>query len=69
LSLRWLLVLVLLVSLATPQPAHAYLDPGSGSLILQLILGGLAGLAMILKLYWHKLRNLLGLSKKKSETE
>lgn len=63
----WLLLLALIVCLATPQPAQAYLDPASGSLILQLVLGGIAGLAMLLKLYWHKLRKILGLSKEKPE--
>ena len=64
-----LFLLVLVVWVLIPRPAHAYLDPASGSLILQLVLGGIAGLAMLLKLYWHKLRNLLGLSKEKSEAE
>lgn len=34
--------------------AYAYLDPGTGSMILQLLLGGVAGLAIIAKLFWHK---------------
>lgn len=36
----------------------AYLDPGTGSMILQLLLGGIAGAAVILKLYWHRFLNL-----------
>ena len=32
-----------------------YLDPGSGSMILQMILGGLAAAAVFLKLFWHRL--------------
>ena len=35
--------------------AHAYLDAGTGSMILQLLLGGFAGLALVGKLYWHRL--------------
>jgi hypothetical protein len=35
--------------------AHAYVDPGSGSMLLQLLLGGVAGLVVIAKLYWHRL--------------
>lgn len=31
----------------------AYLDAGSGSLILQAVLGGAAALAVGLKLWWH----------------
>jgi len=33
----------------------AYLDPGTGSLILQVILGGLAAAAIFLKMFWHRL--------------
>jgi hypothetical protein len=36
-------------------PAHAYLDPGTGSMILQVLLGGLAGLALAGRYYWHKI--------------
>jgi hypothetical protein len=29
----------------------SYLDPGAGSMLLQLIVGGLAGLGVVLKFY------------------
>lgn len=44
--------------------AAAYLDPGTGSMLLQVILGGVAAVAVAIKLYWHKLRAALGLAKK-----
>ncbi len=44
------------------QVAFAYLDPGTGSLFLQLLLGGVAGLAVIGKLYWGRLLLFLGVS-------
>jgi hypothetical protein len=31
-----------------------YIDPGSGSMILQMVLGGLAAAAVFLKLFWHR---------------
>ena len=31
-------------------PVEAYLDPGSGSMLLQALLGGFAGIAVITKL-------------------
>jgi len=34
---------------------NEYLDPGSGSFILQLILASLLGFLFILKTYWQKL--------------
>ncbi len=40
------------------HPAQAYLDPGVGSILIQLLLGGAAGIAMVAKLYWHKLSSL-----------
>lgn len=33
----------------------AYLDPGSGSLIAQAVVGGIAGAAIAVKLYWRRL--------------
>ncbi|WP_034657707.1 hypothetical protein [Chelativorans sp. J32] len=44
---------LLFVGIST-SGAHAYLDAGTGSMILQVLLGGLAGLAIAGKLYWHK---------------
>jgi hypothetical protein len=49
--------------------AHAYLDPGTGSMILQVLLGGVAGLALAGKLYWHKLLSLFGIRREASEPE
>jgi len=45
----------------------AYLDPASGSLMLQLILGGVAGLALVLKLFWHRILRFFGIGKPKDE--
>ena len=39
------------------NPAYAYLDPGTGSIILQLLLGGVAGALLVSKLYWHRLKS------------
>lgn len=41
----------------------AYVDPASGSLLLQLILGGVAGLALALKLFWHRIQRFFGVKK------
>jgi hypothetical protein len=35
-------------------PAYAYLDPGTGSMMLQLMLGGVAGLMVVGKLYLRR---------------
>jgi len=36
--------------------AEAYIDPGSGSILLQLILGGVAGIGVVIKLYWGRIK-------------
>lgn len=55
------LVLFGLVFAAVSDPgrmAHAYLDPGTGSIILQMLLGGVAGVMVVAKLYWHQFTSL-----------
>ena len=37
----------------------AYLDPGTGSVIVQLLVGGLAAAGVALKLYWGRLLRML----------
>ncbi len=54
---------------AFPPPAQAYLDPGSGSMLLQILLGGTAGLAVLLKLYWHRLLLVFGVPAKENAEE
>ena len=43
----------ILLGLATP--AFAYIDPGAGSLILQLLIGGVAGSLLAIRLFWRRL--------------
>jgi hypothetical protein len=46
----------------------AYLDPGSGSMILQIIAGGVAAVAVTAKLYWNRLLRFLRIKKDEPET-
>jgi hypothetical protein len=58
-SNRWSLVSCLLVSLLTvAAPAHAYLDPSTGGMILSAIIGMFATAALAVKTYWYKLKSL-----------
>jgi hypothetical protein len=45
----------------------AYLDPGSGSMILQVIAGGVAAIAVTAKLYWNRLLKFLRIKKDEPE--
>jgi hypothetical protein len=61
-TLLFNLVIAGLLVIASTSRAHAYLDAGSGSMLVQLLFGGVAGLLVLLKLYWHRLRVFLGLA-------
>jgi hypothetical protein len=37
-------------------PAQAYLDPGSGSMLLQVIIGAVAAGLLSIKMFWHSLK-------------
>ena len=39
-------------------PAFAYIDPGSGSAIMSLIIGFFVALGLTVKTYWYKLKAL-----------
>lgn len=46
----------------------AYLDPGSGSMLVQLLVGGFAALGVAAKLYWRRLLRLLRIRKDDPDT-
>ena len=46
--------LVVILGLSFAQPAHAYLDPASGGLLLQAAVAGLLAGMFTLKMYWVK---------------
>jgi len=54
-------LLMLAVLAVTTQPAHAYLDANTGSMIVQIMLGGVAGLFVFMRLLLYQLLSALGL--------
>ena len=38
----------------------AYIDPSAGGMLMQLLLGGTAGLLVIGRLFWSRIRGLFG---------
>jgi len=59
------LLLVLYFVWVSETQVDAYLDPGSGSMLVQLLLGGVAGAAVIMKLGWERFRDMFRSSKTK----
>jgi hypothetical protein len=46
-----------------------YLDPGSGSFLIQLLIAGLAGAGIAIGASWSKIKRFLNKNKAKTETE
>jgi hypothetical protein len=59
-----------LAAIAAGQPLEirvAYLDPGTGSLILQAVVAVLAGAIVVITSYWQKIRTLFRRDSRDSE--
>lgn len=48
---------------------QAYLDPGSGSFLIQMLIAGLIGIGFTVKMYWKKIKGLFTHSSEKPEAE
>ncbi len=46
-----------LCHLLAPSPAQAYLDPGTGSYLFQILIAGLVGGLFALKLFWKQIKD------------
>ncbi len=55
---KYFCAVLLAVWLMLEVPVEAYLDPGSGSMLLQILLGGFAAVGVIAKLYWNRVTSL-----------
>ena len=51
------------------MPSPAYIDPGSGSLLLQILLGGVAAIGVTAKLTWRRVLRTLRIRKDEDEDE
>ncbi len=40
--------------------AYAYLDPGTGSFIIQIIIAGFVSTMFAIKIYWRKIKDFFG---------
>ena len=51
--------ILILYIILLPSNAYAYLDPGTGSIILQAILGFIAAAIASISVYWTKFKMLI----------
>ncbi len=54
-SYRIALLSIFSISIVFSQTAYGYLDPGTGSMIIQAVVAGILGGVFAIKFYWHKL--------------
>jgi hypothetical protein len=55
----WQIAIIALIAIGYTAPSYAYIDPGTGSIILQSVLAGIAVAAGFARLYWHKFKRFL----------
>lgn len=55
-SFKNVVIVTLILLFWSIRKAHAYIDPGTGSYIIQLMIAGLLGVAFTLKVYWKKVK-------------
>lgn len=63
-------LVLLIAALLFPATAHAYVDPGTGSMVLQGVIAAVLGVGLTLKLTWRRIRRrLTGKSSRDNETD
>ncbi len=45
------------VSIAFASPAHAYIDMGTGSYVIQMVLAGLLSVGVALRVFWGRIKS------------
>ena len=59
--------IVFIIILLRPDISYAYLDPGTGTLFMQVLVAALAAGGAAIAVYWNKLKSLF--SKKKNDKD
>ena len=50
------IIFVIFISFILTSDAKAYLDPGSGGMLLQLVLAGIGGLLAVIRFQWSRIK-------------
>jgi hypothetical protein len=58
-----------LFSVVHPTGVLPYLDPGSGSIIIQMLIAALLGVGLIVRTQWGRIKKLFGRGKPKNEED
>ena len=61
------ILFILYFSFILTLDAQAYIDPGSGSIIIQAIIGAIATAGTTATIYWRKIKDFFKKDKKKND--
>ena len=50
---------IALLIAALPGTAEAYIDPGAGNILMQAVLGGVAGIAVLVRIFARRIKDRL----------
>ena len=53
------ITLILLIYLILMRPSYAYMDPGSLTILLQVIISGIVGALVYIKIFSNKIKNFI----------
>lgn len=56
LKITTILTLFFLYIILSTDTSHAYIDPGSGSMLLQVLIASILGILTVIKIYWARLK-------------
>ena len=56
LKITTILTLSFLYIILSTDSSHAYIDPGSGSMLLQVLIASILGMLTVIKIYWARLK-------------
>ena len=60
-------ILILGILIGNASPAFAYIDPGSGSAIMTIVIGLFVAVGVTIKSFWYKIQGFLGITKSKKK--
>ena len=49
-----------LLVLVSARPAYGYIDPGTGSFVIQVLVGSALGSLLVLKMFWRRIIGAVG---------
>jgi len=56
-----------MLPLSSSQGVHYYIDPGTGSLVIQILIGSALGALFFVKAFWNKIKPFFTRSSSKSK--